>query len=151
MNNIFNELVAALSNAVGVELETAEDTRVLASFDDLPVLIEYLPDDEQILIAAPVGKVPGNGREAFLQRLLQGQYLFHQTGGATLALDMAGEAVSLQLVKDIQTLTPVSFLTLMENFLRVAGHWGAICEEADTAPAASGEAEASVSPSALRI
>ena len=67
-------------------------------------------------MAASVGAVPTQGRELFYQKLLQGQYLFHQTCGATLALDVELTFVTLQIVKDMQTLTVQNFPTLVANF-----------------------------------
>ena len=74
------------------------------------------------------------GRELFYQKLLQGQYLFHQTCGATLALNVELTFVTLQIVKDMQTLTVQNFPILVANFLRTAEYWHARCEEASDLP-----------------
>lgn len=107
-------------------------------FDDLPVMFEYLEGNEQILIAVPVAQVPDENREVFYAGLLQGQFLFHGTGGATLALDPKEEFVNLQIVRDLQTLTPPDFIVLVEGFLQTADFWAKRCAETGAKPSEAG-------------
>jgi hypothetical protein len=130
MQNSFQTLIDFLSKEVGADIEVGNDTRVFCNFDEFPVLIEYLEGADQILLAVSIAPVPDQNREAFYRTLLQGQYLFYKTGGATLALGNESNFVNLQVLKDLCALTPQNFLTLMENFLHVAGYWQTICAEA---------------------
>jgi len=157
MNRNFKTLIDALSRKLGVTLEAAADDRVLVDFDDLALLIEYLEAGEQILLAVPVGSPPKNNREAFYRKLLQGQYLFHKSGGATLALDTLAQFVSLQIVRDLRTLDEPGFLTLVEGFLDVANYWRKECEAAeatdgvDGVPQFGGELDATAMAAMLRV
>jgi len=131
MNRMFSDLIDALSSKTGVKLASSDGHCVMCDFDDFALMIEYLEGGEQILLAAPVGSPPKANREAFYRKLLQGQYLFHQTGGATLALDTLAQFVSLQIVRDIRLLDAPGFLKLVEDFLNAAAWWRKQCEEAE--------------------
>ena len=137
MNQIFSSLIDALSAKVGVKLEISDECRLLCDFDDFSLLIEYLEGGEQILLAVPVGSPPKSGREAFYLKLLQGQYLFHETGGATLALDTLAQFVNLQVVRHIRTLEAPDFLVLVEDFLNLAAYWRERCAAGETADGAA--------------
>jgi hypothetical protein len=127
MRDYFRQLIAALSETLGTRIEMQGDS-VLYDFDDFPVLIEYLDGSEQVVLAVSVCSLPAKGREKLYLALLQGQYLFQRTGGATLAVDAEEAFVALQVVKNIHDLTAQSFPTLLENFLHVAAYWRDECE-----------------------
>ena len=130
MQKHFQELVRALSESANTAINVGEDGKIFCDCGEFPLIIEYLEGPEQVFLAASVGAVPTQGRELFYQKLLQGQYMFHQTCGATLALDVELTFVTLQIVKDMQTLTVQNFPTLVANYLHVAKYWHARCAEA---------------------
>jgi hypothetical protein len=137
MQKLFQTLIRALSETVGTPLEIAEGTRVNCNFDQFPVLIQYLPEAEQLLLAVPVAEVPGENREALYRELLHGQYMFRLTGGGTLSLDENARFVCLQAVKDLRSLTPENFVVCLENFLHIAEYWHKHCLESDPAASAA--------------
>jgi hypothetical protein len=139
MKQHFVNLIDVLSATVGTRIEIGSESRVFCDFDEFPVLIEFLESAEQILLAVSLGTPPERNREEFYRKLLQGQYLFHQTGGATLALDVEGRFVTLQAVKDIRVLTAQNFPVFMENFLRVAEYWHGQCQGEPQAVSGAGE------------
>jgi hypothetical protein len=122
---LFNfEKFPVLVKYLGAEIQAGEgETRVFFDFEDFPVLVEYLADARQVLLAVSVAALPEKNRAALYLALLQGQYFFQRTAGATLAVDEEARFAALHLVTDIETLTPENFPALMENFLRVAEDW----------------------------
>ena len=148
MENAFTGLIQALSaqlqGRLQAQLEIRDSTKVHVNFDDIALLIEHLPDAEQVLLAAPVADVPAGNREAFYRLLLQGQYIFAETGGATLALDREERFVTLQIAPSLRALTRENFPALVENFLNMAEHWRKRCLE--TAKERAEEGEASPAP-----
>lgn len=58
-----------------------------------------------------------------LFELLNGQYFFQKTAGATLAVDNGRTFVTLQLARHLSTLDETNFPTLVENCLRAADYW----------------------------
>jgi heme oxygenase len=120
----FERLIQSLAQTLGAQLEVKEgETEVFFDFEDFPVLVEYRADVRQVLLSVTVAALPEKNRAALLLSLLQGQFLFQRTAGATLAVDENAFSVDLQIVKDIETLTTENFPVLMENFLRVAEDW----------------------------
>lgn len=134
MQKHFQELVRALAEKADTTIKVGDDGKIFCDCGEFPLLVEYLEGPEQVFMTASVGTVPTQGRELFYQKLLQGQYLFHQTCGATLALNVELTFVTLQIVKDMQTLTVQNFPILVANFLRTAEYWHARCEEASDLP-----------------
>jgi hypothetical protein len=123
MGNAFTSLIQGLSDHVKVQLAIEDERAARASFDGLVLHLEHLPESEQMLLAAPVAVLPAAGREACCLELLKGQYLFAETGGATLALDRDENFVFLQIAPSLYTLTRENFPVLVENFLNVAEAW----------------------------
>jgi hypothetical protein len=124
MQQHFNRLIQSVAEQLGQQVEAGEEeTRISFEFEDGPVLVEHLRDARQLLMAMPLADLPEENRAALMLALLQGQYFFHQTAGATLAVDPEASFISLAVIKDMETLTPENFPDLMENFLRVADFW----------------------------
>ena len=144
MGNAFTGLIEALSARLRTPLEIRDDKKVHVDFDAVALLIERLDDAEQILLAAPVADVPDAGREALYRELLQGQYVFAGTRGATLALDKDERFVCLQMAPSLRTLTQENFPALVENFVNMAEHWRARCLE--IAARGKGEDAAAAAP-----
>ncbi|MDR3056338.1 MAG: type III secretion system chaperone [Zoogloeaceae bacterium] len=151
MQKLFQTLIHALSETLGAPLEIAEGTRVNCNFDQFPVLIQYLPDAEQLLLAAPVAEVPSENREALYRELLHGQYLFRLTGGGALSLDENARFVCLQAAKDIRSLTPENFVVFMENFLHIAEYWHKRCLESGPSASAAAPTGVENNASMLRV
>ena len=129
MENAFAGLIQSLSAQLQVELEIKDNIKAHVNFDDIALLIEHLPEAEQVLLAAPVADVPANGREYLYRALLQGQYIFAGTLGATLALDKEESFVCLQIAPSLRALTRENFPALVENFLNMVEHWRRRCLE----------------------
>jgi hypothetical protein len=137
MENDFAGLIEGLSAHLNVQLEMRDESTVHVSFDGLPLMMEHLPEAEQLLLAAPVGTVPTVGREEVFRELLKGQYLFAETRGAALALDSEESFICLQIAPSLRTLTRENFPALVENFLQVAETWRQRLEAGPAAPAPS--------------
>lgn len=135
MENAFTGLINALSAVLDCKLSIEDGIKAHVDFDGFPLLMRYLPETEQLLLAAPIAETPAEGREALYPALLRAQFLFVETRGAALALDPEEGFVSLQLLKDMTALTQDNFPTLVEGFLNVAEEWSARCR----APAQTGE------------
>ena len=129
MENAFTGLIQALSAQLQARLEIRDNNKVHVNFDDIALLMEHLPDAEQLLLVAPVADVPAEGREKFYRLLLQGQYVFAETRGATLALDKEERFVCLQIAPSLRALTQENFPALVENFLNMVEHWRRRCLE----------------------
>jgi hypothetical protein len=151
MQQHFNQLVLALAERLGQPVNAQEgETSILFDFEEYPVLVDYLAAAEQVLIAAPIADLPEGPRETLYAALLQGQYLFGETHGATLSIDPEAAFASLAVAKDISALTPEAFPSLVEGFLQVADHWREVIGQFGNAPQKPADAPA-FAPDALMM
>lgn len=124
MRNHFEQLIERLAETCGATTEkTNEGLDISVVFGDFLVMFSYLDDAEEVLLTTSVADLPQENREAVLLSLLQGQYFFRDTVGATLAVDTEGRFVTLQLARHLTLLSEANFSTLVENYLNVAKAW----------------------------
>jgi len=135
MSNAFAGLIKALSARVNVELAIEDSVRVKADFDNFALHIEHLAGGDQVLLAVSIAEVPAEGRQELYRELLQGQFLFGRTHGASLALDPAEEFICLQILQPILELTQDNFPDLVETFLNLAEFWRQRCLTVSESPA----------------
>jgi hypothetical protein len=127
MSSAFAGLIASLSARINVELAIEDDVKVRADFDDFALLMEYLPGSDQVLLAASIAEVAAGNRLELYRDILQGQFIFRQTQGASLALDPAEKFICLQILQPLLALTKDNFPDLVENFLNLAEFWRGRC------------------------
>ncbi|MGN1150220.1 MAG: type III secretion system chaperone [Sutterella sp.] len=146
MQSHFERLVESLAADYGTAVTRSEDgldwTVEAGAF---LLMFSYLADAGQMLVSTCVAELPAEGRERLYFRLLNGQYFFRETAGATLAVDPEERFVTLQLVRHLSGLTPENFPQLAEHFLQAALLWRSRIETAESAPQTSADSEADLS------
>lgn len=124
MNRGFKALVESLKPKLKngtVNLEN--DHQYTISLGGYLLMVHLLPDEEQILLATSLGPLPRGNLGGFFLAMLQGQYLYLQTSGATLAIDHSGTFAVLQALLPL-SLTDVNVLERsVEGFLHTADFW----------------------------
>ena len=124
MQNHFERLVESLTADYGAAVSRSEDGLDLTvEAGAFLLMFSYLAEAEQMLVSTCVAELPAEGRERLYFRLLNGQYFFRETAGATLAVDPEERFVTLQLVRHLAGLTPENFPLLVEHFLQAALLW----------------------------
>jgi hypothetical protein len=127
MSNAFAGLIEALSVRVNVKLAIEDNVKVRADFDNFALLIEHLPESDQVLLAVAIAEAPEGGSLELYREILKGQFLFSLTQGASLSLDQAEKFICLQLLQPLISLTRDNFPDLVENFLNRADFWRQRC------------------------
>ena len=88
MDPILNELVERLRENLGASAVIMDtEHQYTAEMEGFLLMVHHLEDSGQILLGTCVAPLPREGRERVLLALLQGQYFFQRTAGATLAVD----------------------------------------------------------------
>ena len=127
MENVDSDLMQHLGKHYGLDSVTmTEENSCTLIINGFHVIFVYFEKGEQLLLAAPIGDLPTENREHLLLRLLQAQFFFDKTGGATLAVDPEGQFVSIQVVLPLQIVTFDNIAVIAEGFVRTAEHWHAI-------------------------
>ena len=97
MDPILNELVERLRENLGASAVIMDtEHQYTAEMEGFLLMVHHLEDSGQILLGTCVAPLPREGRERVLLALLQGQYFFQRTAGATLAVDNEASFIVLQ-------------------------------------------------------
>lgn len=142
MNTFFAELLDRLRLTLGLTDLRMDDSRQCSlEMDGFLLMVRYFPASNEILLSTSVARLPaetGNAQRLVLyRRLLQGQYFFQHSAGATLSLDSDESLVALQQVENIRVLDHDGFLRMVEHFMQVADYWREQCQHCLQAPASA--------------
>ena len=122
--NLLKNLIAEFGASIGIpELTLDEENRCNLMFDEVAVSFELSPDEDAVYIYAYLGDVvPGNNNALFAS-LLDANYLFRGTGGATIGVDEASGRVVMIRSEDLSALRLSRFSSLAEEFINLAELW----------------------------
>lgn len=156
MSATFAHMVQELSGILKINHLTMDSqTQCTLNIDGFIVLIQYIAESEQILVACTLGAVPDSDshgtQETLYRLLLQGQFLFKETAGATLAVDPENTFVVLQLVRSMVELGRDSLYSVLETFLNVAVFWRTRLETETALPTDNSLSDAAVLTSYIKV
>ena len=119
-----NKLLAEFGASIGIpELQTDDENRCNLMFDEVAVSFELSPDEEAVYLYAYLGDVvPGNNHALFAS-LLDANYLFRGTGGATIGVDEASGRIVMIRSEDLSAMRLSRFQSLVEEFINLAELW----------------------------
>ncbi len=125
---MIENFIAALGEKIGSQAVTRDnECQFTAEMQDFLLMIHVLESSRQLLLSTCVAEIPAAGREKLYLALLQGQYFFQMTSGASLAVDNEEKFITLQIVLSLDSLTADSFLHVAERFMHTAEYWRGIC------------------------
>lgn len=140
MQNYFQELIENLSKELEAPLTSSQNhTEYVLEAGAFLLMFHYLSEAKQMLIATCVAELPVNGKEKLYFSLLNGQYFFKETAGATLAVDNDEKFITLQLVQPLSIIEPENFSLIVEHFLQAALLWRSRCADMQKAADSSEE------------
>jgi hypothetical protein len=118
-----DRLLAELGANIGLPGLAFDDSGCCRlAIDDLPVEIERMTDGAALLLTCIVGELPGSGRETAMGRLLDANFLFKGTQGATLAVPLGSDVVVLFYRAAAAGLGLVELRQMLENFTAAGEH-----------------------------
>ena len=119
-----SQLIGEFGRTIGIEnLALDEKGCCCLMFDDVMLNLELTPEPEQFFIYAELGDIPEHGRDEFYAQLLEANFFFRGTGGATLSLDRGANCVLLAYQMASHDLFLQRFSQILENFVNVAATW----------------------------
>ena len=123
----FEDIVAGLGSAFGLELNVVQDTTVfeVASEDGgtkVRVLVQGAGERNLVLMSADLGELPLDGGDRLCRAMLEANNLFEGTAGATLALDAATGRFRLQRYESPDELANDA-VAKIETFVETALFW----------------------------
>ena len=117
-----NELIKSLNEVAGGEFTVENDTCTIG-IDDMVVTIQEIAEEGIITTYAEIGEPPPQGLEQLLDSMLQANYLFQGTGGATISRDPESGKFFLCRCDASDTLDGEKFLKMVEKFVNVLETW----------------------------
>ena len=146
------ELIKGLSELFGVELELDEDGLCAFAADDLTITIHDLPEVGLVMLAGDLGEPPPMGLEKLYQAMLEAQYLFRHTHGASFARNPENGRFSLCKPLEISQQDVQTFSVETETFVNTVEIWAKIIQDyrgAVAKPTAEPSAESTLPPEDL--
>ncbi|MCY4155774.1 MAG: type III secretion system chaperone [Gammaproteobacteria bacterium] len=126
MSRNFDNLLAELGAAIGIpELCANEDNICKLLFDEVAVSLELCEDNESFYICCALGQAGPDANPAQLAALLDANYLFSGTGGATLGVDKTSGSIVMIRSERLSALRQPQFLAVLEEFVNLAEFWQA--------------------------
>lgn len=99
MQNYFQELIDKLGKELEAPLSSSQNhTEYILEAGEFLLMSHYFSEAKQLLIATCVAELPAEGKERLYFSLLNSQFFFKETAGATLAVDNDEKFFTLQLV-----------------------------------------------------
>ena len=139
----FEKLVegfAAKVNEPG--LRPDDDGAVTIENDRVCITVQDVPELGKVMMHCALGESPAENAEALERKMLEANFMYRGTAGATLARDGETGRYCLFRCDDVAAMDVEGFCALIESFLELAATWRHACE--DVLPAASAEPKAAV-------
>lgn len=135
MYNDINQLLADFGKYLGLEsLALDESGYCCLTFDEVYVNIEAVGDSSLVLLYSSLGVVPEDaGREVYA-RLLEANYFFHQTAGATVGLESGTGLVAMTQIVDVAHMELPDWEAVMKGFIDAAESCARLFDSAFGAP-----------------
>ena len=117
-----------------------EDGAAAAAFGDgMLLFVQCRPEAPDVVLTAPLGRVPAERAGAVFGRLLAANFYWAGARGATLALQEESGEVVVQFREGLEGLSAERLQAVLEGFLAVASDWKTTL--AETVEAADGGEE----------
>jgi Tir chaperone protein (CesT) family len=107
----------------GLKLGEQDDGCVLLFDGDLALRIEYDEPSEQLMFSIYLASLPEERPERLLRELLGANLYWIGSGGATMCIDSASDAILLIQAQRVAELDDGRFERLVESLLNMAERW----------------------------
>ena len=121
----FEELMEEAGRTLGVDL-LAHDGTTQLEIDGMAVSVLEMPELEAVVLNGVIGEPPPQGLAALHRAMLEANFNFAGTAGATLAVDPDDGALTLTRLAPLPLLDTTKFLALLERFVNVLETWRTI-------------------------
>jgi hypothetical protein len=134
MHDGINRLLTDFGNAMGLDGLSLDDSGYCClSFDDVLVNMESVDGSSRVLLYSSLGALPEDAGPAVCRQLLEANYFFLGTAGATIGLDGTTGAVAMTRVVDVAGMAVLDWEAVIKAFVDAAESCSGLF---DAAPAA---------------
>ncbi len=119
----YNELIAGFADKLGLGGITTNDGITALKFDDMKVEIVHNEVDRSVLFYGVIGQGPVEDIPKYNAFLLQANFLFQGTGGATLSQNPSTKEYVLVRAYPLEHLDIDAFIAALEGFVNGLERW----------------------------
>lgn len=118
----FDELMAAAGRMLGVELVTYDGMTQL-TIDDMEVFLSEIAALDSLALRGSLGEPPPQGLAPLYRAMLEANFCFAETAGATLSVNPENGELTLTRLVPLARLDAEGFLSILESFVNVLEAW----------------------------
>jgi len=120
----FKELMAEFGKKVGLaELVPNAEERCELDTPFATVNIQHVPETGTVLLYGMIRPLGPDPSQTFLRALLEANFMFQKTHGATLSIDAASNTVMLVRAEHLSALDSDRLAVILTRFLKAMGEW----------------------------
>lgn len=124
---MFHELIQVFNERLGINTDPDDDGIYNFAIDKLTFTIFDLSQQNQVAFTGDLGEIPsGQEMEGLYRLLLESQYLFRDTQGASFSINPETEHITLCRTFPLQSLDKESFFAAAEQFVNTLEKWSEI-------------------------
>ena len=119
----YKELMTAFAEKIGIEELPIADDATSLEIDDMQVEVIHDETADGVLLGGIIGEPPPDGQGLFNSMLLQANFLFQGTGGATLGQNPETKEYALMRSFSLKDLDAATFSEALGNFVNELERW----------------------------
>ena len=124
-----DEMVKAFGAELGLDLEMDDSDSCTFSVDKFTITLTVLQELESIALTADLGDPPPEKLENLYRLMLESNYLFNATGGATLSVNGENGHIALCDLFRCMGADAAAFSKKVEHFVNTCEAWSKIVAE----------------------
>ncbi len=122
--NMMKNLLQEFGKTIGItDLQLDNEHRCNLLFDDIGVSFELGSDEESIYLYSMLGVAPSSDLESLYAILLNANYIFRGTKGATIGVEASSKSIVLIREERLENMQLARFEYIVEAFVSLAESW----------------------------
>ena len=118
-----SEIIKQFSEKIGITIEPSDDGVYMFEVDETIVTFHVIPEMDMIILTGDIGEPPPEKLENLYKAMLEAQYLFKATFGATISLNEENNRFTLCKALPCKLLDGDSFFNETEQFINTLEVW----------------------------
>ena len=123
------ELIKKFGEKIGVNISSDDDNIYTFEVDEMIISFHILPELDSIVLTGDIGEPPPENLENLYKVMLEAQYLFNGTAGATISLNAENNRFSLCKALSCKIMDGDSLYEEAEHFVNTLEVWAKLVKD----------------------